>query len=137
VLVSPPQGISNVTEWAKQQACWEKVKALKIDWPTDWLEELIGKDQLKANKRAGIKDQKMLNGIEAQSMIVSAGGPLWGQLGAWGQARKLLSPVELGVLGVAAAVPTKIPTDKQSLKVIEARRKLRSEGCTIGAELEI
>lgn len=137
VLVSPPQGISNVTEWAKQQACWERVKALRIDWPAEWLEELIGKDQLKESKRAGIKDQKMLNGIEAQSMIVSAGGQIWGELRAWGQMRKLLSPLEVGVLGVAASVPARIPTDKQSLKVIEAFRKLRLEGCTIGSEIEI
>ena len=25
ILVHPPPGISNVTEWAKKQACWERV----------------------------------------------------------------------------------------------------------------
>lgn len=137
VLVSPPTGISNVTEWAKQQACWARVKALEIDWPEAWLGELIGKDRIKEGKRAGIKDQKLLNGIEAQSVVVSAGGQLWEQLSAWGQSRKLLSPTELGILRVAASVPMKIPTEKQCLKVIESLRKLRAEGCPIGSEIAL
>lgn len=135
VLVSPPAGISNVTEWAKQQACWARVKALEIEWPGPWLDELVGKDRIKADKQAGIKDQKLLNGIDAQSMVVSAGGQLWEQLSAWGQARKLLSPTELGILRVAASVPMKIPSEKQALKAIESLRKLRSEGCLIGSEI--
>nr|WP_274533956.1 AIPR family protein [Nitrobacter vulgaris] len=137
VLVSPPAGISNVTEWVKQQACWARVKGLEIDWPASWLNELIGKDRIKEGKRAGIKDQKLLNGIEAQSLVVSAGGQLWEQLGAWGQARKLLSPTEIGVLRVAASVPSKIPTEKQCLKVVESLRKLRAEGCQIGEQINL
>lgn len=33
VLVDPPAGMSNVTEWAKQQACWNRISALDIVWP--------------------------------------------------------------------------------------------------------
>lgn len=137
VLVSPPAGISNVTEWAKQQACWARVKAIDVEWPAAWLDELIGKDHVKAGKRDGIKDQKLLNGIEAQSIVVSAGGQLWEQLSGWGQSRKLLSPTELGILRVAASIPMKIPSEKQCLKAIESLRKLRSEGCVLGADLPI
>jgi hypothetical protein len=137
VLVSPSGGISNVTEWAKQQACWARVKALEIDWPEAWLNELIDKDRLKEGKRTGIKEQKLLNGIEAQALVVSAGGQLWGQLSAWGQARRLLSPTELGILQVAASVPSRIPSEKQALRVIDSLRKLRSEGCVIGSEIAV
>jgi len=135
VLVSPPASISNVTEWAKQQACWARVKALRINWPEAWLGELVGKDRIREGRRASIKDQKLLNGIEAQSVVVSAGGKLWEQLSEWGQSRRLLSPTEVGILRVAASVPMKIPSEKQCLKAIEAWRKLRSEGCQIGSEI--
>jgi len=135
VLVSPPASISNVTEWAKQQACWARVKALKINWPEAWLGELVGKDRIREGRRTSIKDQKLLNGIEAQSVVVSAGGKLWEQLSEWGQSRRLLSPAEVGILRVAASVPMKIPSEKQCLKAIEAWRKLRSEGCQIGSEI--
>jgi hypothetical protein len=46
--------------------------------------------------------------------------------------RRLLSPTEIGVLEVAAAMPAKIPTERQSMKIIEALRKLQTEGCTLG-----
>ena len=31
VLIHPPSGISNMTEWAKKQACWERVRNLVVD----------------------------------------------------------------------------------------------------------
>ena len=130
-------GALRETEWAKQQACWARIKALKIDWPEAWLGELVGKDRIREGKRAGMKDQRLLNGIEAQSVVVSAGGQLWEQLGAWGQSRKLLSPIELGILRVAASVPMRIPSEKQCLKVIESLRKLRAEGCQIGSDIAL
>jgi len=34
ILVEPPSGIRNVTEWAKKQACWERVKVLEVEWPS-------------------------------------------------------------------------------------------------------
>ena len=30
VLVTPPQGLSNLTEWAKNQSCWERVRSVDI-----------------------------------------------------------------------------------------------------------
>lgn len=137
ILVSPPSGISNVTEWAKQQACWARVKALEIDWPERWRSELSSKDDIKQGARAGVRDQRLLNGIEAQTLVVSAGGLPWEQLSAWGQARNLLSPNEIGILRVAAAVPARIPSERQALKAIECMRRLRSEGCLIGSELAV
>lgn len=137
VLTSPPSGISNVTEWAKQQACWSRVKALTIDWPAEWTAELIGKDEQKAIKRSAMKDQKMLNGIEAQSAVVTAGQAFWSQIADWGRKKKLLTPTEAGILAVAASMPDRIPTERQSMKAVETLRKLRSEGCTLAEHITI
>lgn len=137
VLTSPPSGISNVTEWAKQQACWARVKALVIDWPDEWLAELIGKDEQRAIKKSAVKDQKMLNGIEAQSAAVNAGGQFWSQIADWGRSKKLLTPTEAGILAVAASIPNRIPTERQSVRAVEILRKLRSEGCVLSEHISI
>lgn len=137
VLISPPLGMTNVTQWAKQQACWARLKAVEIDWPHSWLSELVGKDEIANVKRSGLKDQKLLNGIEAQSLVVSAGGPVWKDVSNWGHSRKLLSPIEMGCLSIACSLPNKVPTEKQSIKILETLRKLRLEGCTIGANLKL
>ncbi len=59
ILISPNSGVSNVTEWAKMQACWSQVKALRVDYPTSWRRTLLDKHQVMASKRAAVKDQKI------------------------------------------------------------------------------
>ncbi|MHB1198759.1 MAG: AIPR family protein [Polaromonas sp.] len=134
VITDPLSGISNVTEWAKQQACWARVMSLKIDWPAEWLDELIGKAEMTAQKQSAVKDQRVLNGIEAQTMVVNAGGKFWREVIGWAQSRDLLSPKESGILHTAAGIPTKIPSELQSIKTIEILRQLHAEGCQIGRE---
>jgi hypothetical protein len=135
VIVEPPGGISNVTEWAKQQACWNRVAALTIAWPKAMLDEFISKEEQRETKKTAVKDQKMLNGIDAQTAVVKAGGPLWRSVKEWGVGKRLLTPMESGILDVAAAVPARIPSEKQSLRVIETLRKLHAEGCQIGRDI--
>jgi hypothetical protein len=135
VIVEPPGGISNVTEWAKQQACWNRAAALNVAWPKAMIDEFITKEDQRETKKTAVKDQKLLNGIDAQTAVVKAGGALWRSVKEWGVGKRLLTPMESGILDVAASVPAKIPSEKQCLKVIETLRKLHAEGCQIGRDI--
>ena len=130
VLIHPPAGISNVTEWAKKQACWERVRNLSIEWPQGFVVELISAEEQRDTARTARRDQRELNGIEAQIAVVQAGGQFWADALAWGQGRKLLTATETGVLRVASRVPAQTPTDKQSSKAVEILSKLQSNGYT-------
>lgn len=134
VITNPPSAVSNVTEWAKQQACWARVMSLKIDWPAEWLDELIDKAEMNAQKQSAVKDQRVLNGIEAQTLVFNAGGKFWREVLGWAQSRDLLSPKESGILQTAAAIPAKIPSELQSIKTVEILRRLHAEGCQLGRE---
>ena len=79
ILVHPPAGISNVTEWAKKQACWERVRNLNIDWPDAFVEALISAQEQRDTARTARRDQRELNGIEAQIAVVQAGGTILGR----------------------------------------------------------
>lgn len=135
VLTDPPAMTRNVTEWAKNQACWNRVKSLEINWPEPWLDELLTGSDQKDEKRSAVKEQRVLNGIEAQAAVVKAGGAFWQAARAWGAARKILTPMEAGILDVAAAIPDRLPSDKQSLKAIDALRKMIAEGYQHGSDL--
>ncbi|MET4090590.1 AIPR family protein [Bradyrhizobium sp. S3.5.5] len=135
VLVDPPVGMSNVTEWAKQQACWNRVSALDILWPSAFVRELMTYDEEHEIQSDAEKDQRILNGIEAQTLVVNAGGPLWRTIKEWGVSRRLLSPTEAGILDVAASVPNRLPSEKQCLIAVEMLKKMHQEGCQIGLEL--
>ena len=128
VLVQPHAGISNVTEWAKKQACWERVRNLVIDWPDTFIQGLISTQEQRDTARTARREQRELNGIEAQIAVVKAGGQFWADALTWGRTRRLLTPTETGILGVAARVPTQTPTDKQSSRALEILGKLHAEG---------
>jgi len=126
VLITPPQRLSNVTEWAKHQACWERVRTVDITWPAPFLDELISTEEQHEAVRGARREQRELNGIEMQIAVVNAGPAFWSEALAWGSNRELLTPTELGILRVVAKGRT--PSERQSSKALEALRKLQSEG---------
>lgn len=130
VLVSPPAGISNVTEWAKKQACWSQVSAIDVEWPASFLSDLNTIEERQDSQRRARRDQRELNGIEAQIAVVRAGPDFWEEALAWGSERRLLASTDVGVIRIAANHRGKTPTEKQSMRAIEALRRLQSEGFT-------
>ena len=131
VIVDPPERMRNVTEWAKQEACWSRVMSLQVAWPEALDVELVSSVERDEVKRTAVKDQKMLNGIEAQMVVVQSGPTLWNDVKIWGMSKGLLSPDDQGILDVAVSIPAKVPSEKQSLRTIEILRRLREEGCQL------
>ena len=131
VLTNPPPENRNVSEWAKKNQCWELFRNAHITWPEKFLDELRPVSEAKSELNSAVKEQKVLNNIEAQSEVLNLGAKFWSEVLEWGQSRSLLSPKEEGVLGIACQVPSKIPTDKQSIVIIETVKRLQKEGCSL------
>ena len=128
ILTDPPEGIRNVTEWAKKQACWNRVRSLTARLPAEFEDELISEEEKKESDRNARKEQRTLNGIEAQITVVNAGGSFWADVIAWGRSRELLTPREAGILEVAAGIPQRTPSERQSAMAMKILTKLQSEG---------
>lgn len=128
VLTNPPPGFKNVTEWAKQQACRDRMQRAAVAWPDSLDEMTLGYEQVREAERDGRRDQKMLNGIQAQMAVVRAGADFWSEVLAWGAARRRLSPRESSILGICAAIPSKTPSEAQSEVALQALRRLQAEG---------
>ena len=79
-------------------------------------------------KREDRKDQKLLNGIEAQTAVFNAGGTFWQQTLNWGKSKTLLTEREVGLLTTASRIPAKIPTERQAQAIIAIFSKLKLEG---------
>ena len=135
VIIDAPEGTRNVTEWAKQQACWHRVMRLNVEWPKTLGVELLGSAERKELEQDATKDQRLLNGIEAQTIVYQAGPILWNDLKMWGVSSGLLSPTDVGVLDVAGSIPDKLPSEKQSVRAISILRRLRDEGCPLGDDV--
>ena len=135
VILDTPQSMRNVTEWAKQQACWNRVSQLNITFGEALREELINSDDREKAKRAALKDQRELNGIEAQTAVVNAGPEFWHEAKTWGQSKDILSPSDVGILEVASSIPSRLPSEKQCLRAIDILRRLNDEGCQLSMEV--
>jgi hypothetical protein len=90
--------------------------------------ELVERDSERQVKRESRTVQKIVTGIEVQSQVVELGGPFWGSIQRWGRIKSLLGPADDSLLGVAATIPRKIPTERQSARIMEIKTRLEEEG---------
>ncbi len=134
-LLRPPQGISNISEWAKRDACWtrmqEQMDRFAALLPGDFESELLSREEHLTAKRAARSTQKLDNGIEAQTRILAIPAARWIIVQETLAARRLLTPKEIGILNIAVQMPTKIPTEKQCAVLLDTMEKARAEGISL------
>jgi hypothetical protein len=131
-ITRPPQGISNISEWCKREGCWarleEHTEAISKLMPEAFWTSLVSADESRFEAKTARQTQQIDNGIEAQRQVISIPVATWKDLYAQLNAKRLLSPKELGILDVAVQMPKKIPTEKQSQILIAILEKGRAEG---------
>lgn len=131
-IMSPPPGISNVSEWCKKELCWSRIcdrlGDLNDSVAPQFIDELVSADEAKADERHGRKDQVVEDGIKAQIVVSGIPAMTWRLVLQEGQRRKLLSPKEAGCIGIAQQMPNKLPTDKQCVVILGALEKLKEDG---------
>ncbi|MAW80368.1 MAG: AIPR family protein [Parvularcula sp.] len=131
-ITQPPQGISNISEWCKKDACWHRIHSslskLSPQFSTEFWNDLISLDEQLENAKKARKTQQIDDGIDAQTEIFKIPAEKWADILAEGQRRKLLTPKEIGVLRIAQQMPARIPTEKQSAVLIGVRDKAIQEG---------
>lgn len=129
VLMNPAQGYRNISEWAKQPRCWETVKALHVDWNPAWQNQLISPKEEWTRNRSSAKEQRETNGIEYTAAVINAGAKFWKDVAQWLISENEGDEKERGCVNVAASIPAKIPTDKQSAVIVNLMRRLDKVGC--------
>ncbi len=128
VIVSPEGGFQNVTEWAKKDVCWQQVQKLRIPLHKELAKQLVAREDDRLVKREAEDRQETLSGIQTQMLVVNLGGLYWKQLSAWAKARNLLSPEEESFVALACTIPRKLPSEKQSARLVKIKEKLELEG---------
>ena len=129
IIIDSPPNMRNVTEWAKQQACWNRVTEAPMSLPPQFESELLNPGEVVEAQREAVKDQRVLNGIEAQTAVVQAGPEFWSKVSEWGEHRQLVSPDDRSFLAVAISIPGRVPSEKQSQRLLETLSRLQEEGC--------
>ena len=135
-IVHTPPGISNVTEWCKKDACWtglqSKIGELEDLFPSGLWDSLISHAEQEARMKDAKKTQKIDNGIDAQSKTVEIGARQWKKISQGLSEKGAISPKEVGILKIAQQIPHKIPSEKQSLLLMDILEKAQAEGLNVG-----
>lgn len=129
-ITNPPAGIANYSEWCKKDACWSRLvnKVSEELLPPEFLKELISRDSVEEKAKDARKVQKLDNNIEAQKEVLRYSAEQWSNVLEAGRKKGFLSPKEMGILEVATRIPHKIPSEKQSVILLEILRKAELEG---------
>lgn len=134
-IIRPPQGISNISEWCKKDACWTRLQS-RIDdieklLPSEFDDQLLSLEDQASEVKTAKQTQKVDNGIEAQRRVLEIPAAQWARLHQALSVKHLLTPKEIGILNIAMQIPAKIPTERQCTVLLDALEKGRSEGVII------
>ena len=131
-ISNPPQGISNISEWAKKEACWQRIQS-RLDeldnlLPDSFVPDLVSKEEMQGELKSARKAQLIDDGIDAQKRVFDVPVDHWSVILDEGVRRKFLTPKEVGILRVAQQIPAKVPTERQCAILLDVLDKASSEG---------
>lgn len=134
-IISPPLGISNISEWCKRDGCWTRLLMLVEDVAAllrpEFYDQLLSLDVQASEVRSARQIQKVDNGIEAQREVLAVPANEWCRIHQALLERGLLTPKEEGVLKIAMQIPAKLPTERQCAILLEVLVRGRAEGIVV------
>ena len=129
VLTAQDRLVQNVTEWSKNNACWDRVKTVAVSLHPHMAELLMDKGEARYQAINAKRDQKVVSGIEAQMFVAEKGQEYWTAIKLWGKEKDILNPDELRILSIAGIMSgSKMPNEVQSKKLQLVREKVLAEG---------
>lgn len=130
-ITDPTRETINVTQWCKRETCWTRIQNIKIDLHENLVDALIERQENSAQEKEAKKDQKFMNGYEAQIKVISYKPEFWTDLNKFVVQKKMASPEILRLLKIAMRLPNSLPDETQSVKLLELLEKALSEGYKI------
>ena len=123
-----------VTEYCKKEDTWNKYKAVPCTFSQEFISDLMPLSIIEDKMKAKMKSEKLGKELNIEGEIVNLGGAYWRNLIAEGLKRKILSPMEIDLLNIAASIDTprpKIASPKQAKLIWKIRKKLEDSGVLV------
>jgi AIPR protein len=114
---------ANVTQWAKQQACWERFSRLRLTLPTDIELELVTAQDAVSEARDDRKQQAMDTGFAAIQRVMSVTDPIWETV----YRQRGLSPMETDLVK-AFGLSNGVPSERQAAALLRLLSRMADEG---------
>lgn len=133
-IILQPKNVRNISEWAKQDECWDILRDTPVTLPANLTDVLIDTGKATEKTNDDIKMGKIDVGIQNQMRVMNAGTPFWKKVQEWGNEYRLLGVKDLSILRIAMD-PTKFPSEKQSAHLVQMIARLEKEGLPFADEI--
>lgn len=128
VILSPPTGIRNLSEWAKKQGCWKVLADRQLEYPDTLDDALVARDEAAAVVRDARADRAMAASVSAEVRVHQLGPQFWNEVVRWARQNRRMSPTDIGILETCAAIPRRMPNDRQCKFALAILEKLVDGG---------
>ena len=128
VLTDPSRLKANVTEWAKSESCWDRVRAAAPPLGAEVFALLEDPATARARDADAAIDDKVGYGIFASTAVKGIEPQVWSELLRWGDDRSLLNAMEIRLLRSATRLPRFVPSVPECEKIWSIRAKLVRSG---------
>jgi hypothetical protein len=126
VLTDAERPTANVTEWAKKDACWERVRDAAVPLTQQVIDELFDPTVRKYTSGSGV--QQVGYGVFSRTAVLGIRPGQWQELLDWAAQRELLDSREQRALKSACRIPKFVPSVKECEQVWAIRSRLFKEG---------
>ena len=127
-ITAPDRPVANVTQWCKQEACWNDVKKRGITLGPSVRALLLSRDEATETGREAREDQRMVTGIQAQVLVAELGSDYWRRFAAFVRSKGLATDSDVQALRIAAQMPARIPQEWQAQRLIALIDRAAPEG---------
>lgn len=128
-ITSEKRLTQNVTQWCKQEACWENVKKIDAVPVPGFDTLLIGHQQLARQRKEAREIRKIDNSIDDQKLVFELGEVYWQRMWNWLRTHRIATMPETTALKYAMSISQgKIPNDRQSRHLAALRERAIQEG---------
>lgn len=131
VILTPPQGMTNVGEWAKREACWEKIRQLVVPCTGQLEHWSVSKEDYRKERHGGKKQGKQDDGIVLQKTVLDlTTSGYWEALLKWPRFGEFVFPEDRKLVVKASTLQgfMKINIEKNWRRLLEIRETCEDEG---------
>lgn len=117
VLTDEFRPVANVTQWAKQEGCWESVRKAPFELAIEMGEFGLDASERAEAKQEARKTQALDTGIAAQSLAVKQPIRFWEKILGDAAIAANLSPVDMDLVKMMTK-PRTVPSEKQAERLV-------------------
>ncbi len=126
-LTDPRRPQANVTQWAKQQACWEGFKKVPVPLDESVKDDLITATEAQVRTSDDRKQRAMDTGFEAVARVLAVKTEVWESVHR-STSQAPISPTEKDLIQMFGLRRDKVPSERQAAVLLRLLERMVANG---------